>query len=1203
MSSRLRSPAKITCTSCLSFVPSSALRKGLHTTSMRPLPRLEYETKSGAICTGYFCQAPKLPTWERPSPRTQPPEYTDPHSVIPLPVHSDPHIPDITAMLRSFDLISARPRHLLILVLLYPLFIGAGRADVSQEPDAAAIAANNRAVALMGRFDYWKAEQAFAALAEQYPDWLDLRVNRAIAILNRQQDGDDTAALELVESVLSQAPAHARAHYVAGLLRLYLGSPEAAEAHFRKVSEADPRDAYAVYYLGQCMAQQSRFKPAIAAYRKAIELDPYLRSAYYGAFQSAQRLRDRQTARNYLDDYQRLARNPRARLAEFRYTRMGAKGEVLAMDAAEAEPAAASSGPLFGPVQVLSAQGPRPVLPTAVTPVDILGDAKLELFVSAGGQSSRLYSFDAAPGLAAVQGHPLTAVKGVNAALWGDYDNDGLTDVYLCRDGPNRLYRQAARGHWQDVSKATGTTGGGVDTRDGVFLDADHDGDLDLFLVNANAPNELLNNNLDGSFRPLAQQQGIGGDGRPSRAVLPLDLDGDRDVDLIVLNQTPPHEIYLNDRLWAYSAFDGLKSFRETPSLAVLAADLDADGRDELLSFTPDGRLLRWRPGKDQSMVPDELVTTGADNPSWAQLAVLDVDGNGRLDLLAAWPGGWRVYRADGKSLSRYDAPAEAPLAGVTPMLLQADRGPALAALFKDGALRMWSAGPGRHAAVSFSLSGKTDTAETMRSNASGIGARLALRRGSVWPLPPAFRVHSGPGQGLQAHSVGLGGAANADFLSIEWSDGVFQTELDLHTGGPHAITETQRQLSSCPVLFAWNGSEYAFVSDFLGVGGMGYAIGPGEYAPPRPWENLLLPAKLLQVKQGRYVLKLTEPMEEAAYLDAARLMAWDLPPGWHMVLDERMGIAGPEPTGEPRFYRHEVLPTAAVNDRGQDVMPALGEVDGDAAPPGPLDRRFIGRLAREHVIELHFNESLHSHAGSPMLVADGWVEYPYSQTMFAAWQAGAGFDAPTLEARDKDGRWHVLLGQFGYPAGMPRRMSVPLPELPPGSDALRLRSNMEIYWDRLAVAYAEPLPRARRTELPMAKVRMGRSGFPSWTYAAQRRPLLDYQRRSPFRDTRHMAGLYTRFGPAGELVGKIDDAVAVIGPGEELHLEFSADEPDLPAGWSRLHVLETNGWAKDMDLFTKDGETIGPMPGSGHPVHARDALHARYNTRYREGG
>ena len=94
-----------------------------------------------------------------------------------------------------------------------------------------------------------------------------------------------------------------------------------------------------------------------------------------------------------------------------------------------------------------------------------------------------------------------------------------------------------------------------------------------------------------------------------------------------------------------------------------------------------------------------------------------------------------------------------------------------------------------------------------------------------------------------------------------------------------------------------------------------------------------------------------------------------------------------------------------------------------------------------------------------PRLVIDGWVEYPYSQTNFAAWQAGASFDAPSLDAAVDDGEWQPLLEQFGYPAGMPRRMSLPLTGLPQGTSKLRLRTNMQVYWDRIAVVYAESPP------------------------------------------------------------------------------------------------------------------------------------------------
>jgi hypothetical protein len=235
-------------------------------------------------------------------------------------------------------------------------------------------------------------------------------------------------------------------------------------------------------------------------------------------------------------------------------------------------------------------------------------------------------------------------------------------------------------------------------------------------------------------------------------------------------------------------------------------------------------------------------------------------------------------------------------------------------------------------------------------------------------------------------------------------------------------------------------------------------------------------------------------------------------------------------------------------------------------------------------------------------LVIDGWVEYPYSQTMFAAWQAGADFSAPTLEAWGKDQRWQTVLTQFGYPAGMPRQMSVPLKQLPPGTTRLRLSTNQEIYWDRVAVAYAEPLTEVKRHSMPLHQARLGIMGFPLRSTGSQRQPHYDYQRRAPLWDTRYMDGFYTDFGPVTALVEEIDDAVAIIGAGEEIHLEFAAPEQDPALGWTRVVVFESNGWAKDMDLYTKDGETVGPLPTTGKPDERRAQLHARFNTRYQSG-
>jgi hypothetical protein len=312
------------------------------------------------------------------------------------------------------------------------------------------------------------------------------------------------------------------------------------------------------------------------------------------------------------------------------------------------------------------------------------------------------------------------------------------------------------------------------------------------------------------------------------------------------------------------------------------------------------------------------------------------------------------------------------------------------------------------------------------------------------------------------------------------------------------------------------------------------------------------------------------------------------------------MGLADPLPSGRPVFYREERLPVAARNERNEDVLATILEKDDRAAPVGVLDRRFVGRLAGEHVLELEFGAPLTDAEGSPWLVVDGWVEYPYSQTGFAAWQAGADFAAPTLEAGDDTGGWTVIAAGFGYPAGMPRRMSLPLRGLPGGTTRLRLRTNLEVYWDRIAVAFALDAPAGLATEtLPLFSARMEAVGFPLRTNGPQRRPFYDYQQRTPLWDTRHPQGQYTAFGDATELVEAADDALAIIGPGEALTLSFKAPDVELS---TPVLVLEARGWAKDMDLYTADAGSVGPLPDSGKDPRRRELLHSRYNTRFQAG-
>jgi tetratricopeptide (TPR) repeat protein len=1094
-------------------------------------------------------------------------------------------------MSRRWSVLLERPAARRVLVATVVLALaGCGRAaEFSREE----IELNNRGVALMGYFDYPGARDVFARLVEQRPGWSDAEVNLAIATLNRQQEGDERRALDLLAQVMERDPEHLRARYVAGLLRLYLGETEASLDSLRRVVAADETDAYAHYFIAQNLVQAGELEGALAGYEKSIALDPYLRSAYYGAGLVLRRLGRADRAREMLEAYQRFADNPRARLAEFKYTRMGPKAVAVAVGPERpAERSDRPAGALFDTPGNVAVPG----IPAAtrLTAADTDGDGDLDLY-AAGKDGSLLLEADGSGRYVADSDHALSGIPAIAAALWGDVDNDGDLDVYLCRAGPNQLWKSDGSGDWSEVSAATGTDDDRHCADAGLF-DADHDGDLDIFLVNADGPDELFSNNMDGSFRRLAESQGIGG-GDGGRQVLPVDLDGDRDVDIVVLRATG-NDVWLNDRLWQYRSAEGFDDFRSTPVSAAVAGDRDADGRPEIYTVGADGRLAAWSAaaGRWQSETIGQL---DGDRP---YLALADFDGDGVPDLLGGGGSGAAIFAGDG---NRQVVESADGLAG--PVLVvngDAARGPSLAAPIADG-LRTWSPGPGRYAFLAVTVTGKEERSESMRSNRSGIGTRLSLRILDRWSIADTFDRHSAPGQSLQPVLFGLGGHASADYLAMDWSDGVFQTELDLAGGRLHRIAETQRQLSSCPVVFAWDGSRYAFVSDILGVGGLGFLVRPGQYANPRPWERFLMPAGLPQERDGRLAVKITEPMEENAYLDAVRLQVVDIPPGWDVVTDERMATGQPDVTGRLIFFSSERYPARAVNDRGEDVTAQVRHADRQAAPPGPLDHRFIGRLDRPHGLTIEFDRAINEPGARPVLVADGWVEYPYSQTVFAAWQSDARYDPPDLDAMTEDGAWHRVHADFGYPAGMPRVMALPLDALPPRTVALRLITNLEVYWDRLRIVYEARPPASRSHHLAPVVARLAKTGFPLRRTGAQRLPDYDYAIRRAFWDARYLEGYYTALGPIDPLLAETDDAVAIIGSGEEIHLEFEAPPPP-PDGWSRRIVLDARGWAKDMDMYTRDGGKVGPLPvrrpTGGAPEQRRRDLHDRYNVRFQSG-
>jgi hypothetical protein len=484
-------------------------------------------------------------------------------------------------------------------------------------------------------------------------------------------------------------------------------------------------------------------------------------------------------------------------------------------------------------------------------------------------------------------------------------------------------------------------------------------------------------------------------------------------------------------------------------------------------------------------------------------------------------------------------------------------------------------------------------------SNRNGVGSLVEVRAGARRIILEASGGAGGSARASSRVYSGLRGAGSADYARVLWPDGVLQMEQGLAGGRVHSIREEERKPSSCPILFAWTGKGFEFVGDFLGVGGLGYFETPGVYSRPDPTEFVSLPD--LRPLEGSYRLEILEPLEECAYLDEVKLVVVDHPAGVTVLPQEMFAVKGPPPDLRLLALEEKVFPIRASDGEKNDVTIALLEVDrryGNSFQPDP---RFPGLARRPHVLELEFAgrigkllESQGESAG-PFLFLHGFVEYGYSTSNFAAWQAGKEFHAPSFQV-ERGGKWVTLREEWGFPAGYPRYMAVDLNGLLERSDQkLRIETNMDIRWDQAFLASARDADSAAAqglltiTELSMDGARLDFMGFPPEESPDGSVPALyvhrDFRPAAPFKI---FPGAYTRYGEAGELLSAADDRFAVFGPGDGLRLTLHESRlPPLAAGRGRAFFLKARGYCKDMDLYTAHPESVEPLPFgamSGYP-------------------
>jgi len=334
-------------------------------------------------------------------------------------------------------------------------------------------------------------------------------------------------------------------------------------------------------------------------------------------------------------------------------------------------------------------------------------------------------------------------IKGIRyseTASFGDYNNDGLVDLYVTNSEGNKknfLYKNLGSHTMEAVVMGSPVTDAGA-SRNVSWTDIDDDGDLDLFVTNESwEKDQLYRNDGDGSFTKLTE---------PLITVDPFstmssswgDIDNDGDLDVFLANDGSKNQLFRNDGNFVFTRILTTDiSTASAKSFSSAWSDIDNDGDLDLFvtnAFQTGVRL------KNKLYINDG---TGDFTEVTDDVVVMDQ--------------GWSY----GCAFGDYDNDGFQDLAVATTRFGNADEADYL--YHNNGNENHW---------LMVSLEGKT-------TNRSAIGAKVrvkaVLNGVAIWQMREIFAQSAYCSQNDMRAHFGLGDAVLVDSIVIEWPSGIVQ--------------------------------------------------------------------------------------------------------------------------------------------------------------------------------------------------------------------------------------------------------------------------------------------------------------------------------------------------------------------------------------------------------------------------------------------
>jgi hypothetical protein len=499
---------------------------------------------------------------------------------------------------------------------------------------------------------------------------------------------------------------------------------------------------------------------------------------------------------------------------------------------------------------------------STLSPRESLGDALFPLH-GPPPPKARLFRNDLNVNSAGVRTQRFTDVtdqSGINATGYGmgvatgDYNNDGLVDVYITNLGHNQMWRNQGNGRFVNVTEETGTDVVGWSVS-AAFVDFDRDGWLDLFVgqyVNFSfsnlkkctsaggaedycgplayepLPNRLFHNRRDGTFEDVTGKSGIGREFYGALGVACADFDGDGWIDIFVANDERPNLLWINrkdgtfrnEALLAGCAVnkDGLAQ----SCMGVDAGDVDNDGDEDLIIANLMGEYATLYINGGKALFEDRSAEQGVATPTSSftgfGAGFFDYDNDGSLDVLVV-NGEVKTIEALARAGDRYPLRQSKILlhnlgngrfedvtssGGKVFELLEVSRGAAFGDIDNDGdvdVLVVNNNGPVRLLVnnlgqqnhwLGLRLLGKT--------NRDMLGSRVALFRPN---LPPLWRRVRSDGSYASANDprvvFGLGPAKELTKVCVHWASEQVEEWTDVSIDRYTALREGSGRLSNQP--------------------------------------------------------------------------------------------------------------------------------------------------------------------------------------------------------------------------------------------------------------------------------------------------------------------------------------------------------------------------------------------------------------------